>query len=353
MGGICVREEGRANSADTAIPHVKTVLFKKHQQLMKASGCPDYTPWAGPISSKDVLIVVDMQNDFLPAEDYPVGGRFGVAEGASTIAPQIKLIQAFHRAGALVVATRDYHPHDHCSFSGNGGPYPPHCVQGSAGAFFVPPVGAALHKAMHSSDTTPSLRRTTSEAFAPVSMAMHVNQNPGRVEIAYKGFAENVDSFGSFKYSKNHFDDRAAKGNPHCCWDVAGSPSGITCAEAWTGSFCLKCSSQMEDINAPPDVMAVKHTDTRPLDSVIAKQPGGRILITGLAYDVCCLDTAVNACQLGYKDVFMAPDASRAAYIPGVGQFGDGFLGDPAWISSQIVKNGIKLCDSTSVLEKY
>ena len=34
----------------------------------------------------------------------------------------------------LVVATRDWHPPDHGSFREQGGPWPPHCVQGSHGA---------------------------------------------------------------------------------------------------------------------------------------------------------------------------------------------------------------------------
>ena len=32
-------------------------------------------------AATDVLVVVDMQNDFVPAEDAPEGGKFGVPEG--------------------------------------------------------------------------------------------------------------------------------------------------------------------------------------------------------------------------------------------------------------------------------
>jgi nicotinamidase/pyrazinamidase len=37
-----------------------------------------------------------------------------------------------------VVATRDWHPADHGSFVEQGGPWPPHCVQGSEGAQLFP-----------------------------------------------------------------------------------------------------------------------------------------------------------------------------------------------------------------------
>jgi nicotinamidase/pyrazinamidase len=36
----------------------------------------------------------------------------------------------------LTVATRDWHPADHCSFRAQGGIWPPHCVAGTDGAAF-------------------------------------------------------------------------------------------------------------------------------------------------------------------------------------------------------------------------
>jgi nicotinamidase/pyrazinamidase len=76
------------------------------------------------------LIVVDMQNDFCP------GGALGV-DGGDLLAPA--LARAAERAGT-VVATRDRHPADHISFAARGGPWPPHCVVGTAGAELHPSV---------------------------------------------------------------------------------------------------------------------------------------------------------------------------------------------------------------------
>ncbi len=42
----------------------------------------------------------------------------------------------------LVVATRDWHPPDHCSFEEQGGPWPAHCVQGTEGAELHPALDA-------------------------------------------------------------------------------------------------------------------------------------------------------------------------------------------------------------------
>lgn len=70
------------------------------------------------------LILVDVQNDFCP------GGALAV-DGGDQIVPIInKLIPHF----SLVISTQDWHPANHISFKERGGPWPPHCVQGSRGA---------------------------------------------------------------------------------------------------------------------------------------------------------------------------------------------------------------------------
>jgi nicotinamidase/pyrazinamidase len=94
------------------------------------------------------LILVDIQNDFLP------GGALAVPDGDRVIAVANALMPAF----SLVVATQDWHPPEHGSFAVNhpgrrpgevielGGTsqvlWPAHCVQGTPGAEFA----AALAK---------------------------------------------------------------------------------------------------------------------------------------------------------------------------------------------------------------
>lgn len=79
----------------------------------------------------DALLIVDLQVDFLP------GGALGVAGGHEVIAPINHLIELFAAARLPVFASRDWHPADHCSFQAQGGPWPPHCRAGSAGAAFA------------------------------------------------------------------------------------------------------------------------------------------------------------------------------------------------------------------------
>jgi nicotinamidase/pyrazinamidase len=95
------------------------------------------------------LVIVDFQNDFTP------GGALAVAEG-DLIAPRI---DALARSGEfdLVVATRDWHPPDHDSFAEQGGPWPPHCVQGTPGADFHPALDRELLDAVVSKGHEPAL----------------------------------------------------------------------------------------------------------------------------------------------------------------------------------------------------
>ena len=88
------------------------------------------------------LIVVDVQNDFLP------GGALAVPDGELVIPVINKVADDF----GLVVATQDWHPADHLSFASqhpgrrpgetillHGRPqvlWPDHCVQGTKGAEF-------------------------------------------------------------------------------------------------------------------------------------------------------------------------------------------------------------------------
>ncbi len=81
---------------------------------------------------KSVLLLVHLQNDFCP------GGALAVPGGDAIIPLANACIQLFSDQGFSVIATRDWHPANHCSFKEQGGPWPLHCVQGSFGSQFHP-----------------------------------------------------------------------------------------------------------------------------------------------------------------------------------------------------------------------
>lgn len=84
------------------------------------------------LGSGDALIIVDVQNDFLP------GGALAVADGDAVVPLLNSYIGAFQKHELPIYATRDWHTPDHCSFQAHGGTWPPHCVAGTLGADFAP-----------------------------------------------------------------------------------------------------------------------------------------------------------------------------------------------------------------------
>ena len=79
---------------------------------------------------QSALLLIDPQNDFFP------GGAMGMPTGDHLIPVINDYIKHFSRQGWSILATRDWHAPNHCSFTEQGGPHPTHCVQGSRGAQF-------------------------------------------------------------------------------------------------------------------------------------------------------------------------------------------------------------------------
>ena len=117
----------------------------------------------------DILLVIDMQNDFCP------GGALAVTDGDAVIEPIHRAAQHFQH----IILTQDWHTPDHNSFASAHpgkkpfdqielayGPqtlWPDHCIQGTRGA-----------------DFHPALRLTRAEL------------------ILRKGFRRDIDSYSAF-----------------------------------------------------------------------------------------------------------------------------------------------------------
>jgi nicotinamidase/pyrazinamidase len=98
----------------------------------------------GTKMAEQVLIVIDVQNDFCP------GGALAVKNGDEVVPVINELSHQFER----MILTQDWHPQHHSSFAsshpgkepfetiqvsyGEQTLWPDHCVQGSAGALFHP-----------------------------------------------------------------------------------------------------------------------------------------------------------------------------------------------------------------------
>jgi nicotinamidase/pyrazinamidase len=86
---------------------------------------------------RNALLAVDLQADFV------AGGSIPVPNGMPVCAMIARHIRHFKTEYQFVVASRDYHenPADHFSDSPDYvSTWPPHCIIGTPGAAFVPPI---------------------------------------------------------------------------------------------------------------------------------------------------------------------------------------------------------------------
>jgi nicotinamidase/pyrazinamidase len=109
------------------------------------------------------LIIVDVQNDFIP------GGALAVKEGDQVV----PIINQLQEKFDFIVATQDWHPADHGSFAANHSNknigefidlngvqqilWPVHCVQGTKGAEFHPGLNTGKWKAVFQKGTNPKV----------------------------------------------------------------------------------------------------------------------------------------------------------------------------------------------------
>ena len=87
---------------------------------------------------KKILLIVDAQYDFINGS-LPVGGA---EERMNALAEFVRQHDGDYD---LKIATADWHPRSHCSFTENGGTWPVHCVQFTHGASIFQPLFDALY----------------------------------------------------------------------------------------------------------------------------------------------------------------------------------------------------------------
>ncbi|MCD6166469.1 bifunctional nicotinamidase/pyrazinamidase [candidate division KSB1 bacterium] len=103
------------------------------------------------INKKTALLIVDVQRDFCP------GGALAVPGGDEVVPVLNKYIDKFMAKGAMIFATRDWHPLNHISFKSQGGMWPPHCVQNTKGADFHPLLHLPPNAVIISKATQPNI----------------------------------------------------------------------------------------------------------------------------------------------------------------------------------------------------
>src|SRR5271167_1428879 len=116
----------------------------------------------------DALLVIDVQNDFMP------GGNLAVPDGDAVV----PLINALAKKFDHVILTQDWHPHQHISFASTHGKQPFEVIE--------------VHYGRQTLWPDHVLQHTEGAAFHP---ALHI---PHAELILRKGFRRHIDSYSAF-----------------------------------------------------------------------------------------------------------------------------------------------------------
>lgn len=133
---------------------------------------------------KKALLIVDVQNDFLP------GGELGISQ-AHTVARQISH-QAREGHYEVIVATQDWHPKRHCSFASSRGEtpsyidksWPDHCIAHTPGAELDVDIAGTLGWAGNTGLATALVQKgqfTDHEAYSPFDEKAYVWDEEGKL----------------------------------------------------------------------------------------------------------------------------------------------------------------------------
>jgi nicotinamidase/pyrazinamidase len=123
---------------------------------------------------RTAVVVVDLQNDFAdPA------GNLAVTGGEAVIPAVNEAVREAREAGALVVATQDWHPESTPHFAKDGGIWPVHCVAGTW--------GAELHPSCELPADAPRVRKGANGEDGYSGFTMRDPQSGGEIPTELEG----------------------------------------------------------------------------------------------------------------------------------------------------------------------
>lgn len=284
-----------------------------------------------------VLLIIDMQNDFATE-----GGSFRIDSSASVVDNIAKkVLNPDHNVWDVIIATKDFHPHDHISFSTDYSGFPPHCVQKEFQQFeigindFQKP-DEKIREDFGQRDTVKARGGAKFNPDVLDALNEYNSKNNVNTEVFFKGFFKNFDSFGGVSYGKEY-----AYGNEHVnpvipprsalslhrdC-KAKGSHNLQSCLDAFTGSYQFPLLS--DDIDSDPETGQHANINEAALDADAAFKTSERplrlddriraiieeckttnrsleIRVCGLALDFCVQDTVINIKRLCDNDGYNA-----------------------------------------------
>ena len=153
---------------------------------------------------KEILVVVDMQKDF-------VDGALGTAEAVAIVPAVVQKIEGFD---GDIIATYDTHP-EHYMDTQEGKNLPvPHCIKGTDGWRLDARVQAALDKRTYATIEKPTFGSTALPEY------IRTHYNPDELEIQLIGLCTDICVVSNALLLKANFLETKVSVDASCCAGV-------------------------------------------------------------------------------------------------------------------------------------
>ena len=181
------------------------ILMQVRAELQAAA--PENAHEGGMAMEKKILIVVDMQNDF-------IDGALGTAEAQAIVPAVIERINACREAGWTLIATLDTHGEDYMN-TPEGKKLPvPHCTKGTPGWQIRNEIAAAL------GDGCTLAEKPTFGSVRLPEIISDMTAGADNVTIELLGLCTDICVVSNALLLKAHFTDAAIAVRRACCAGV-------------------------------------------------------------------------------------------------------------------------------------
>jgi nicotinamidase-related amidase len=288
-------------------------------------GAKDEMHWDDLVKSlnaKTAMVVVDVQKDFTRGSfGQPCWGAAGErGDGQSKLIA--KLMYAVADAGGIVLASKDFHGKDHCSFGHskivcqNTKDYPDKDLEFTIDKRYVNQFPAHCTydfdkdgKAVPQKTTLPGadfIGAALDPIITNALMAIR-KKHKDRAEVVFKGFHDTYDSFSVYPHKKN----------------IQQNAKEET---KWTGGYALPEKQAQACFESGHDLENLEHcypnkeqlanptTEMRGIADILKGKGITQVFPVGLVYDFCVKETSIFAKEDGFEKVVMPVNFARPSF---------------------------------------
>jgi len=272
--------------------------------LIEEVSTQTHTEMLTGVDEHTALFVIDMQKDFTTGSfSQPCWGSGGnlFSQNIAT------LIEEMSASGALIVASKDFHPDDHCSFGGTClnkkgsndvrymNYFPSHCTwqykDGVAMPQSAPETPFCTQFDVANSPPFCLQDDYVGAEFDDTILKALSGVPAAQVEVVYKGFDINYDSFSAFPHVQTAGDDVTAEETERTGGYALPEDRARDCHGRWEETECLPSVTEFESITQPSSGPATPVLRSVP-DILLAKSID-KVVVVGLVYDFCVGETAM------------------------------------------------------------